>query len=57
MGNKLAGQITKQRSTMGCCSAEIVDFISVTHDLIFLSSAPCQELQSGFIKKYESLKM
>jgi hypothetical protein len=27
-------------------TTQVVDFVSVTHDLLFLYPAPCQELQS-----------
>jgi hypothetical protein len=30
---------------MGFLSAEVVYFVSVTHDVLFLNTAPCQELQ------------
>jgi hypothetical protein len=44
MRNQLAGQVTEQCTAVGSFSAEIVDFVSVTHDIIRLGFTPCQEL-------------
>jgi hypothetical protein len=56
MLDQLSCQIAEQSSPVGRSSAEVVDFVSVTHDLVRLSFTPCQELQSGF-KKCKTIKV
>jgi hypothetical protein len=55
----LTCKVAEQSASVRSSSAEIIDFVSVTHDVVLLSSAPCQELQSMFkkVRECESVRV
>jgi hypothetical protein len=54
--DELAGEVAQQGGTMGLLTAEVVYFVSVTHDYLVFYTTPCQGIVAFAFENSQAVK-